>query len=72
MSEATYSEIRSEYEARKQAGEFRSVEALKHASGPSFTTPETLAAERANIRYVLEGRNAVAHFDPAPRITAVA
>ena len=31
------------------AGEFRSVEGTKHASGRSFTTPETIAAERANI-----------------------
>ena len=32
---------------------------MKHSSGRSFTIPETIAAERANIRSVLEGRNAV-------------
>ena len=31
----------------------------KYSSGRSFTTPETIAAERANVRRVLEGRNAV-------------
>jgi conjugative relaxase-like TrwC/TraI family protein len=60
MSETTYAEIRTEYETRKTAGEFRSVTGSKHASGPSFTTPGTIAAERANIGYVLAGRNAVA------------
>ncbi len=40
-------------------GEFRSVEGAKYASGRSFTTPETIAAERANVAHVLAGRNAV-------------
>ena len=34
-------------------------EAAKYASGRSFTTPETIAAERANVAHVLAGRNAV-------------
>jgi ATP-dependent exoDNAse (exonuclease V) alpha subunit len=32
---------------------------MKHSSGRSFTTPETIAAERTNIRSILEGRNAI-------------
>jgi len=59
MGEASYTDIRAEFNRRKEAGEFRSVQGMKHSSGRSFTTPETIAAERANISYVLEGRNAV-------------
>jgi len=67
MGGATYTEIRAEYQARKQAGEFRSVTSPKHASGPSYTTPETLAAERANIQFVLAGRNTVEPIMSAER-----
>ena len=59
MGEATYKEIRAEFERRREAGDFRSVQGEKYSSGRSFTTPETVAAERANVRYVLEGRNTV-------------
>ena len=59
MGEATYREVRSEFEARREQGEFRSVDGPKYSSGRSFTTPETIAAERANVRHVLEGRNSV-------------
>ena len=59
MGETSYREIRAEFDERREAGHFRSVQGLKHDSGRSFTTPDTIAAERANIRYVLEGRNAV-------------
>ena len=59
MGETSYRDIRQEFDRRRDAGEFRSVQGMKHDSGRSFTTPETLAAERANIRYVLEGRNAI-------------
>jgi conjugative relaxase-like TrwC/TraI family protein len=60
MGETTYAEVRADFEARREHGELRSVEAAKYASGRSFTTPETIAAERANIAYVLAGKNAVA------------
>jgi conjugative relaxase-like TrwC/TraI family protein len=59
MGETTYAEVRADFEARRERGEFRSVEATKYASGRSFTTPETIAAERANVAHVLAGRNAV-------------
>ena len=59
MGEATYGEIRAEFDRRREAGDFRSVQGEKYSSGRSFTTPETIAAERANVRHVLEGRNAV-------------
>ncbi len=67
MGEASYRDIRAEFDSRREAGEFRSVQGMKHDSGRSFTTPETIAAERANIRYVLEGRNAVEPMMTAER-----
>jgi conjugative relaxase-like TrwC/TraI family protein len=59
MGETSYRAIRSEFHKRRESGEFRSVQGMKHDSGRHFTTPETIAAERTNIRYVLEGQNAV-------------
>ncbi|MBB5346182.1 conjugative relaxase-like TrwC/TraI family protein [Edaphobacter lichenicola] len=59
MGEATYGEIRSEFDRRREVGDFRSVQGEKYSSGRSFTTPETIAAERANVRHVLDGRNTV-------------
>jgi conjugative relaxase-like TrwC/TraI family protein len=59
MGETTYKEIRSEFEARYAAGDLRVVDAPKHASGRRLTTPETIAAERANVEFMLGGRNAV-------------
>ena len=59
MGETTFHDIRAEFDQRRGAGDFNFVPGTKHSSGRSFTTPETIAAERANIRYVLEGRNAV-------------
>jgi conjugative relaxase-like TrwC/TraI family protein len=59
MGEASHRDIRAEFESRREAGELRFVKGMKHDSARSFTTPETIAAERANVRYVLEGRNAV-------------
>lgn len=59
MSGTSYREILAEYESRREAGEFRSVAGPKHGSGRNFTTPQTIADERANINHVLQGRNAV-------------
>jgi conjugative relaxase-like TrwC/TraI family protein len=59
MGETSYRDIRQEFDNRQNAGEFRTVPGMKHDSARSFTTPETIAAERTNIRYVIEGRNAV-------------
>ena len=55
MGEASYRDIRAEFESRREAGELRAVQGMKHDSARSFTTPETIAAERANIRYVSGG-----------------
>jgi len=67
MGGASHSDIRAEFDRRREAGELRFVQGMKHDSARSFTTPETIAAERANIRYVLEGRNAVEPMMTAER-----
>jgi conjugative relaxase-like TrwC/TraI family protein len=59
MGESTLLEIRDEVQSRRESGQFRSVEAPKYSSGRHFTTPETIAAERANIEYVRAGQNTV-------------
>ncbi len=58
MGEVSFPEIQEEFRRRREEGEFRSVQGQKHSSGRSFTTPETLAAERANIRQVMDGQGA--------------
>ncbi|RZU34613.1 MobF family relaxase [Edaphobacter modestus] len=60
MGEATFQQIRDEFQTRREAGHFRSVEGPKYSSGRSFTTPETIAAERTNVEYVRAGQNTVA------------
>ena len=67
MGEVSFSEIRDEFRRRREEGEFRSVPGQKHSSGRSFTTPETIAAERANVQHVLNGQGA-----SAPMLSAAA
>lgn len=59
MGNTTYPQVRAEFEARQQKGDFLSVESHKHASSPRFTTPETIAAERSNINAVRAAKNTV-------------
>ena len=59
MGETTYSHVRAEFDGRQSRGEFREIDGQKHDSGRSFSTPETIAAERANVRYMKEGQNTV-------------
>ena len=60
MGEVSFSEIQDEFKRRREEGEFRSVQGQKHSSGRSFTTPETIAAELANVQHVLNGQGASA------------
>ncbi|WP_419806349.1 MobF family relaxase [Terriglobus sp.] len=60
MGEATFPEVRSEFAARQERGDFREVGKEKYGSTLRFTTPETLAAERANIQAVQKGKEALA------------
>src|SRR5580692_1879489 len=43
MGETTFAHVRAEFDARRTRGDFRLVESEKHATGRSFTTPETIA-----------------------------
>lgn len=49
--------MRAEFDARAERGEFRQLAGSKHATGRSFTTPETIAQERANVAHMLRGRD---------------
>jgi len=60
MGEATLSEVRDEFSARREHGQFQTVGHRTYDSAQRFTTPETLAAERANIQHVRDGRHALA------------
>jgi len=60
MGETTYAHIRAEFDSRQSRGEFQQIEGLKHDTGRSFSTPEAIAAERANVRTMREGQNTVA------------
>ena len=59
MGEITFDHVRNEFQTRLDTGQFRVVQGPKYSSGHSFTTPETIAAERANIEYVCAGKNTV-------------
>jgi conjugative relaxase-like TrwC/TraI family protein len=59
MGETSFQEIRIEFNSRRESGQFRSVDAPKYSSGRRFTTPETVAAEHANIEFVRSGQNNV-------------
>jgi conjugative relaxase-like TrwC/TraI family protein len=60
MGEATFSEVRAEFSTRCEQGQFQTVGQRTYDSAQRFTTPETLAAERANIQQVRDGRHALA------------
>ncbi len=59
MGEATYGQVRAEFDMRAERGEFRQLAGTKHATGRSFTTPETIAEERANVAHMLRGRDSL-------------
>jgi conjugative relaxase-like TrwC/TraI family protein len=58
MGDITYPEIRRNFHQRIEDGEFRSVTAAKHATGRSFTTPETIAMERSAVASLRIGQDA--------------
>ena len=58
MGETTFAHVRAEFDARHSQGDFRQLTSEKHATGRSFTTSETIANERANVRHAMAGQNA--------------
>ena len=59
MGETTFGYVKAEFDARQSQGDFRELKGEKYATGRSFTTPETIANERANVRHVMSGQNTV-------------
>jgi conjugative relaxase-like TrwC/TraI family protein len=59
MGETTFERIRAEFDSRKERGDFRQVVGGKHATGRSYSTPETIASERANVAHVMRGQGAL-------------
>jgi conjugative relaxase-like TrwC/TraI family protein len=66
MGEATFTEVRIEFEKRIGAGEFIGVEKKSGAPGRAFTTEEMIGYERETIQMMREGQNkytALASFE---------
>jgi len=64
MGEIRYPEVRANFEARRAAGEFREIDAPKHASGRRFTTEQVLRAERDVVRVMHDGQNQAPQIMP--------
>ncbi len=59
MGDIRYPSIREDFDQRVSGGEFHTVDQMKHATGRQFTTPETIAMERAAIANLRSGQNTV-------------
>ena len=70
MGELRYPEIRANFEARRDAGEFQEVVGPKHASGRLFTTRQVLSAERDVIRMMRDGQGQAAQIMPIQQAVA--
>ena len=64
MSETTYLEVRAGFEARIASGEFQRVLGQKHDSGRSFTTAETIRAEKEILRQMQQGQGRAEQIMP--------
>src|SRR5437879_12420813 len=66
MGDATFTEVRMEFEKRVGAGEFIEVEKQSGGLDRTFTTEEMIGYERETIQMMREGQNeypALASFD---------
>jgi len=72
MGQTTYAQVRAEFDARQSRGDFRHTKGKKHDTGRSFTTPETIAQERANVAHVMRGQNTLEPMMTAQQATAQA
>src|ERR1700761_1198104 len=59
MGEVAYADIAANFQKREAAGEFLKVEVPGQNSAVRYTTRDTLHAERSNLDYILNGKNAV-------------
>lgn len=71
MGEITYSEVHQNFETRFQRGEFLAAPSTPNPTLRLFTTPETVAAERAVIQQMRIGQGQVAPILSARDATAV-
>ena len=71
MGEITYSEVHQNFETRLQRGEFLAAPSTPNPTLRLFTTPETVAAERAVIHQMRIGQGQVAPILSARDATAV-
>ena len=72
MGDVTYSQVRQNFDQRISAGEFQAVDHHKHATGRQFTTPETIAMERAAVAQISFGRTDLAPILGAEQAAALA
>jgi conjugative relaxase-like TrwC/TraI family protein len=70
MGELRYPEIRANFEARRDTGEFQEIAGPKHASGRLFTTRQVLGAERDVIRMMHDGQGQAAQTMPIQQAIA--
>ena len=59
MGITTFDQVRSQLDARIEAGDFIKLHSQKHDSGRTFSTQETMANERANVAHVMRGQQKV-------------
>ena len=71
MGEITYSEVHQNFETRLHRGEFLAAPSTPNPTLRLFTTPETVAAERAVIQQMRVGQGQVAPILSARDATAV-
>jgi len=71
MGEITYSEVHQNFETRLHRGEFLAAPSTPNPTLRLFTTPETVAAERAVIQQMRIGQGQVAPILSARDATAV-
>jgi conjugative relaxase-like TrwC/TraI family protein len=55
MGEATYTEVRANFESRVASGEFQTVTGYKHQTGRQLTTAETIRAEKDVLQQMKRG-----------------
>ena len=61
MGEVSFSDVQTEFQRRREEGEFRSVQGQKYSSGPQLhDTGDDCRRAAANVRYVLDGQGAAA------------
>ena len=72
MGEVPYMQVRAEFDSRQNQGEFVAVSGKKYDSGRSFTTPETIAAERSNVAQMKVGKKAIKPMMTPEKATALA